>query len=217
MSHSASDAADLSPGGHRVGPATKADLRRLILSKRRERGEAEVAAAAGAFADSVLQVVAAHPCATVAAYLSTGSEPPTHLLLTRLHAAGLRVLAPVLLADGDLDWARWSGAEVVGRRGLREPAGPRLGPGAIRAAGVLVVPALAVGRDGTRLGRGGGSYDRALVRANPAAVALALLWEDELRDAVPAQPHDRGVQMVLTPSTAYDLSPPASPPAPAGA
>jgi hypothetical protein len=41
------------------------------------------------------------------------------------------------------------------------------------------VPALAVGRDGTRLGRGGGSYDRALARVGAAIQTVALLYPGE--------------------------------------
>jgi 5-formyltetrahydrofolate cyclo-ligase len=53
------------------------------------------------------------------------------------------------------------------------------------------------------LGRGGGSYDRALARVGPDRLAVALLHEGELLDAVPAEPHDRPVQLVITPSGRY--------------
>ena len=80
-----------------------------------------------------------------------------------------------------------------------EPRGPRLGVGAIGDAAVLIVPALAVDHDGMRLGRGGGSYDRALTRLGPDAVALALVYPDEiLTEPVPAEPHDRRVHGALT-------------------
>jgi 5-formyltetrahydrofolate cyclo-ligase len=62
------------------------------------------------------------------------------------------------------------------------------------------VPALAVGRDGTRLGRGGGSYDRALARVPAATPVVALLYEDELLETVPAEPHDRRVSAAVLPS-----------------
>jgi 5-formyltetrahydrofolate cyclo-ligase len=77
---------------------------------------------------------------------------------------GGRLLLPVLLDDGDLDWAVYSGTLVPGPRGLLEPDGPRLGVDAIREASLVVVPALAISAAGVRLGRGGGSYDRVLSR-----------------------------------------------------
>ena len=89
---------------------------------------------------------------------------------------------------------------MTGRFGLLEPAGPRLGPGALAAADVVVVPALAVDRRGARLGRGRGYYDRALAHARPGAVLVAVVFDDELVDALPAEPHDRRVSAVVTPS-----------------
>ena len=61
------------------------------------------------------------------------------------------------------------------------------------------MPALAVSRSGMRLGRGGGSYDRALARAE-SAFTVALLHDGELLDEVPAEPHDRPVDAVITPA-----------------
>jgi 5-formyltetrahydrofolate cyclo-ligase len=63
------------------------------------------------------------------------------------------------------------------------------------------VPALAVAADGTRLGRGGGLYDRALAHARADAVLVAVLFEEELLASVPAGPHDGRVTAVVTPST----------------
>ena len=100
----------------------------------------------------------------MAAYVAVGSEPGTAALLDALVAAGKRVVLPVLLPDGDLDWAAYAGDQdlVPARFGLLEPGGQRLGPDAVGTADVVLVPGLAVSARGERLGRGGGSYDRAL-------------------------------------------------------
>jgi 5-formyltetrahydrofolate cyclo-ligase len=113
--------------------------------------------------------------------------------------AGHRVLLPVLEDDGDLDWAQWDGALVPGRAGTSTPGGARLGRDAVSACAVVVVPALAVDRLGTRLGRGGGSYDRALARAT--GLVVALLHDGELvEEPLPAAPHDVPVAAAATPS-----------------
>jgi 5-formyltetrahydrofolate cyclo-ligase len=88
----------------------------------------------------------------------------------------------------------------AGRYGLLEPVGDRLGPSALASADLILVPALAVDRAGRRMGRGGGSYDRALARlGQPSPLILALLHDGELIDTVPAEPHDVPVHGVITP------------------
>ena len=69
-----------------------------------------------------------------------------------------------------------------------------------RSADLVLVPALAVDQSGLRLGRGGGSYDRALARVGAQVPTVALLYDSELLDRVPGGPHDQRVRMVARPS-----------------
>ena len=108
------------------------------------------------------------------------------------------MLAPELQPDGDLGWAVFTGPLASAGRGLQQPAGPDLGREALAAAQIVLVPALAVDRRGVRLGRGGGSYDRALPRAR--GLTIALLHDGELVDALPSEPHDIRVDAAMTPS-----------------
>jgi 5-formyltetrahydrofolate cyclo-ligase len=137
---------------------------------------------------------------TVCAYQAIGTEPAVDALLEQLTARGVRVLLPVLLPDGDLDWAERAGELVPGRLGLREPAGRRLGPAAVSQADCVLVPALAVSAGGARLGRGGGSYDRALARTSASVWTCALVYDHELDAEVPVEPHDRPVRAACAPS-----------------
>ncbi len=138
--------------------------------------------------------------ATVAAYVSVGREPGTGPLLAALEAAGKRVILPLLQPDDDLDWALYRGPEslVPARRGLLEPVGTPLGADAVATADVVIVPGLAVDRTGLRLGRGGGSYDRALGRVPVGTFTCVVLHASEVRDDVPADAHDRRVTAAVT-------------------
>jgi 5-formyltetrahydrofolate cyclo-ligase len=71
---------------------------------------------------------------------------------------------------------------------------------AVARADLVLVPALAVDRRGVRLGRGGGSYDRALARVGPNVLTVALLYDGELLDEVPAGPLDQRVRLAAQPS-----------------
>jgi 5-formyltetrahydrofolate cyclo-ligase len=180
----------------------KATLRTSLLAARSARTPEDRSAAARSVAATVAARLAG--ARIVAAHVPAADEPGHGHLVEALAARGGRLLLPVVPAQGrELAWAEYDGSLVPGRFGLLEPAGLRLPPQALRWADAVVVPALAVGRDGTRLGRGGGYYDRALVAARPDAVLVAPLFDGELLDAVPADAHDRRVGAVVTPSAGW--------------
>jgi 5-formyltetrahydrofolate cyclo-ligase len=174
----------------------KLKLRHAIRARRVARDDDQRAAAGEALAAHADSIEAD----TVAAFVGVRSEPPTLPLLRALAERGTRVLLPLLREDLDLEWADFDSADTLraGPRGILQPAGDSLGLDAIAAAGLVLAPGLAVDRQGRRLGQGGGSYDRALARAS--APVLVVLFDDEVLDAVPVEPHDRRVDGVLTPT-----------------
>jgi 5-formyltetrahydrofolate cyclo-ligase len=129
----------------------------------------------------------------VAAYSPFGTEPGGRDLPAFLATLVPTVILPILRPDRDLDW------EVYG-----EP-GHTLTVEGIARADLVIVPALAVDLAGYRLGRGGGSYDRALARVRQTALIAALLYDGEVLPKLPHEPHDRRVHVVLTPSARTKL------------
>jgi 5-formyltetrahydrofolate cyclo-ligase len=182
--------------------ARKTELRIAALAARRLLGESQRAAAGRQLRDAVLDAPQTQMAGVVAAYVSVGSEPGTRGLIFALWKRGAYVLLPLLRPDNDLDWASYEGPDslVAGPRGLLQPAEPPRGVSAITSADLVVVPALAADRQGNRLGRGGGSYDRALARVGPAVPTIALLYDDELLAEVPAGARDQRVRAVAQPS-----------------
>ena len=178
----------------------KLALRDQLLAGRKRLGLPEIGQRARAVAEHLVLNAEVRRAATVAAYVSVSSEPGTGPLLRALQVAGKRVILPLLRPDDDLEWAAYDGPESLhsARRGLLEPTAESLGTEAIATADVVLVPGLAVGRDGTRLGRGGGSYDRALGRVPVGTFTCVLLNSEEVLDSVPAASHDRQVSAVVT-------------------
>ena len=179
----------------------KATLRTRLLAARAELPAEQRTAAGRAIRDALLGRPEVQMAGTIAAYYSVGAEPDTRGLVYALWKRGSYVLLPLLRPDGDLDWASYEGPEslVPGPRGLLEPGEPPRGPGAVARADAVLVPALAVDRAGNRLGRGGGSYDRALARLGPLVPLIALVYDDELIDHVPAERHDVPVRAAASP------------------
>lgn len=187
--------------------AAKSALRARILAARRALSPDDLAAAAEAIRDHAMALPRAP---TVALFASTGSEPGTHPLLEALREAGTRVLLPALRPDLGLDWGEYRGPDslVPGPRGTLQPVGPHRGEDALADAWQVFVPGVAVDRQGHRLGRGGGSYDRALRFANPHSRVAVVLYADEIVDAVPVREHDVPVHDVLSPAGFENLGGP---------
>ncbi|BCB80067.1 5-formyltetrahydrofolate cyclo-ligase [Phytohabitans flavus] len=190
----------------------KATLRAALLDRRRALPASTLEEASARIAAELGTLVRQEEPNCVAAYVPVGPEPGgpglPEALEGMLGTEG-RMLLPVLLPDLDLDWALYHGPYTLtpGPHGLREPSGRRLGPEGITTANMVVVPAVAVDLRGTRLGRGGGSYDRALSRVSPDTLVIALLHDGEVVEQVPDEPHDRRVNAIITPSEGLVMLP----------
>jgi 5-formyltetrahydrofolate cyclo-ligase len=182
----------------------KAQLRADLLAARRVAPPPAPSAAEMESVQAAL-VDLARGVASVAGYVPLPGEPGGPGLPDALAKVCGRLLLPVLLPDLDLDWAAYGGmlvpgTLVPGARGLREPVGTRLGRAAIATAHLVIVPALAVDLHGVRLGKGGGSYDRALSRVPPSTLTVAVVYDREVLVRVPEQPHDQRVHAIVTPA-----------------
>jgi 5-formyltetrahydrofolate cyclo-ligase len=173
-----------------VSGVDKQDLRDELLQERRALTPDAIAAARAAVRAAVLSRYELERWASVAAYRPLRTEPGSVELLDELVTRGVRVLVPVTLPDRDLDW-------------VALPGDVPLAVDAIATVDAVLVPALAVAADGTRLGRGGGSYDRALARVRPDTPIVALLYDSELRAHVPRDEWDIAVTAYVTPSAGW--------------
>jgi 5-formyltetrahydrofolate cyclo-ligase len=136
----------------------------------------------------------------VAVFLPMPSEPPIDGLIDALRHEGRELLAP-RVEGGALLWCPLGDAVAESALGIREPIGIAATEGLATCAAVLV-PALAVDLRGNRLGFGGGYYDRALAQCAPHRARgpkrIAVVFDDEVVDSLPAEPHDQRVDAVLT-------------------
>jgi 5-formyltetrahydrofolate cyclo-ligase len=82
--------------------------------------------------------------------------------------------------------------------GIREPD-PATCPLA-EEIDLILVPGLGFGRDGSRLGRGKGFYDRFLGSWPGSAVRCGVCFDCQLSDSLPVNPHDAAMHQVVTQS-----------------
>jgi 5-formyltetrahydrofolate cyclo-ligase len=186
-----------------VTTPTKAALRDRLLAARKGVADTVRAAEARQICGHLERTVTSG--STVCAYVPVGTEPGSMDMLDVLLERAARVLLPVARtgADGTALRLRWGqyrpGTLVRGRWGLLEPPEPWLAESALAEAALVVVPALAVDRRGVRLGKGLGFYDRSLDNRRPDASLVAIVRDDELLDALPADPHDVAMTHAITP------------------
>jgi 5-formyltetrahydrofolate cyclo-ligase len=177
----------------------KADLRRASLSAARTAANAYGKEAGTRVARAFLEAVNLRPGAVVAGYAPLKGEIDPTPLLERLSETGHPIALPLAERPGDpLVFRRWRPGErlQVGQFGAREPdrAAPLLKPDAV------IVPLVAFDRQGYRLGRGGGFYDRTLaeLRAGGLDVTVGLAFSVQEAKDVPREPHDARLDWVVT-------------------
>ncbi len=173
----------------------KVERRRALRAARRERvGHRDPVADAEALATAVvalLEETGLGSGSVVLSYASVPGEPPTGPMNAALAAHGIRVLLPITEPDLDLDW-----------HDAGDPLARPLGRDAPSTADLVLAPGLSVDARGTRMGQGGGCYDRALPRRRPDTPVLVVLHPGELlgdaEDPLPREAHDAPVDGVLT-------------------
>ncbi len=199
--------------------ATKADLRagiRAARARRNAAGRSEPSTAhrllGAARAGGLLYLAGSGGEPVVAAYLASAGEPDVAEITRAVHDAGGQVLLPIPRPGRVLDWAVDDGRHVRDPRlPVAIPAGQVVGSGAAgllaRRVRLVLVPALAIDRSGTRLGQGGGYYDGVLVDLDPGIRAVAVVSDEELLPAgtLPREAHDQPVGWVLTPTGVVEL------------
>lgn len=136
----------------------------------------------------------------VAAFCALPGEPGGADLPEALRNAGYEVILPVVQHNPRrLEWCTFTGTAdlVANSMGILEPSGENLGE-LVDAADVAVLPALSLGSDGTRLGQGGGFYDRTLADfvAGDASIAPENPGRSSAKDAPTGAP---AVHPVTTP------------------
>lgn len=146
-----------------------------------------------------------------ALFVPTPLEPDMSLALGLFE----RALLPVLLDEagaplGAPRWGLWEAGRALVTLGRppAQPDGEARGAESLKEADLIVIPALAASADGTRLGQGGGWYDRALMHRSPGVPVVAAIFDDEVLEAgiIPAEPHDVPVDAIVTPTRTITTS-----------
>lgn len=175
----------------------KAALRSQLRKMRRELDREALYRASELLCARLLELPELQRAQTVFCYVSYGGEVETHRLIEKMLSLDKRVLVPRCKAHGMMDCVPILSLDqlVPGMKGILEPPA-ELGAADPQTVEFAVLPAVGCGEDGSRLGQGGGYYDRFLERVSCDHAVLCL--EDFLLPSVPSEPHDQIMKYIVT-------------------
>ena len=151
----------------------------------------------------LVQMIPANAC--VGLYYPTKFEAPALAYSRWLHENGHTIALPRFTdRTSPMAFHVWENpydedALDIGPFGVPQPTAQS----AETAPNVLVMPLVAFTAQCTRLGQGGGHYDRWL-EAHPDTLTIGLAWDAQLADALPIEPHDHPLAAVVTPTRLYE-------------
>lgn len=145
---------------------------------------------------------------TVMFYVDVRDEVRTRQALPEALASGKRIVVPYCV-DGELElfWLENMDELELGmyrilepRADLREVASKRLQPTDLD---LIMVPGVAFDRNGGRTGHGKGYYDKLLQHAKASTPLIALAFECQMFEEIPAESHDIYMDKVVTENAVY--------------
>lgn len=193
----------------------KGDLREDFLGRRERISEGETRAASAAIEERLFGTDFYRDAAALFVYYGVGKEAGTEGIILRALGDGKTVCLPRTMAGGGMeavpleDAAAYRDAQAGWRQvhGIPEPPQgiPAFEPAELD---LVIVPSLAVDKDGYRIGYGGGYYDRwiAAVRKGRRPVILAVQYEAfVVQTPLPREAFDMPVDVIVTEARTLNL------------
>ena len=171
--------------------SVRAELAAMSADERRERSRL--------FLARLREVPAFRFARKAALFASLPTEPDTDALWTLgsvmdkqcaySRVEGMVTRLYYVRGVSELEETRW---------GLREPPPVAAREAELSDMHVILVPGLAFAPDGTRLGRGGGFYDRLLAGRGKRTILIGCCFASQRRESLPVTPHDVPMDYVCT-------------------
>ena len=141
---------------------------------------------------------------TILFYLNFRSEAATRTIIDAALTAGKKVLLPKVDRKAHrlrLFEVKDLGADLeAGYMGIYEPMESVARPASPEEADLVIMPGVGFDTSGRRLGYGGGYYDRLIETLRPDAKLIALAFDAQVVDEIPAEEHDKKVDKIITES-----------------
>lgn len=191
--------------------AMKQAIRQRIIAARQQMAEQERARLGRDIAARIAGLEAYRTAGTVLAYMNFGAEFAAEVLVQQALCEGKHVLLPkVNRATNELDVYRVADLQhdvAPGLWDIREPLAERCTRvNALEAVDFILLPGVAFGRDGARLGYGGGFYDKLLARVTHKPALAAGAYAMQIVEGIPQEATDRKVEWLVTENETIDCA-----------
>ena len=174
----------------------KKEIRRIVRERiKAMTSEARDNAAEAIFA-TIEQSTEFQAAQCIALFAAMKDEVATSLALRHWRDMGKHIVAPRVEGDIMRFYDYDPALMTTGSFGIEEPTSDvEVMPEVID---LMIVPARAFTREGIRLGRGGGFYDKYMSQPTFHAYKIGIAYECQIFDALPHAPHDIAVDRVVT-------------------
>lgn len=183
-----------------VVEAEKTELRRHLQRLRAQMSGEQAAASSLQASRHILACDAYRKAKCIMGFLAFGKELSVDIVLEQALADGKIVAVPLITSDKEfvpvrlLDMQHFS----LDRYGIRTAPQP-VQLVESEEIDLILVPGVAFGRDGSRLGMGAGYYDRFLLKAGQA-VRMGVAYDALMQEALPVDAYDVGMQLLASES-----------------
>ncbi|RKL62167.1 5-formyltetrahydrofolate cyclo-ligase [Thermoanaerobacteraceae bacterium SP2] len=184
----------------------KKELRRIFLKTRSELAAEDIIEKSAKIMSRLFSLSEFRGAKTIMFYVDAGNEVKTRDGLTKALSEGKRVVVPKVKKGYGLLAIEIKSLDELspGTFGILEPAGEKgISPEEID---LVVVPGVAFDKKGNRMGYGAGYYDSFLPKLRPEVKKVAIAFEMQVTDSLPAEEHDVKMDMIITENTLYSFS-----------
>ena len=177
----------------------KKELRRYIREQKRHFTSQQLGEMSLCIMSSVLTHPRVQEADTILMYHSLPDEVDTHSALDQLLAMGKKVLLPKVVSDTEMTIHEYTGADSLQPSepyGILEPTTSELSIINCQLS-IAIVPGMAFDKQGHRLGRGKGYYDRFLSRI-PNIYKIGVCFPFQMLESIPLKSTDVVMDEVIT-------------------
>jgi 5-formyltetrahydrofolate cyclo-ligase len=186
----------------------KKKLRTFLRRCRRGLSPAEVTAKSRLITERLRAFTQFQQARTLVLYSADENEVQTEVIWQEAATQGKAVYYPRITADrANLEFVRrYPGDRLIpGTFGILIPPGNDLLEG-LGATDIVLTPGVGFDRQGHRLGRGKGYYDRAFRSFLSGGLRVGLAYEFQIMPHIPAVSYDERVQYIVTEAELIDCS-----------